>query len=285
MVVAGAALSKGAPSNLPLAADIQALIKAWLVEGTASGGNLVVESAVRLVDEIPLEILLEMLEGISPMSIIDAVLDEITRQVPPNANHMALAADLHSGDVSAALTTNFDSLIEDACARLGMSPVDIAQRVRHLHGRRGDPVHPPFMVRNQELRIHFVPEERTVAKLLDDALRQARAVTFIGYSGRDVDLLPHFARYCSDRWIVTGRHEASNFLKDEGAQFVDLDLSQPDNHLIRLSGHEPATAPLFGSCDLTRLRATLGATGPSARKIAALRIVAVDRWMGLAPSR
>lgn len=115
VIVCGAGLSQAAPSSLP------------------SAYNLALQCEARYLSLIGLQLPIALrgsgdLEGISAHFLaehqfgnpfLDAVVPWSAFTSEPNAGHRAIADFLECRAIEVAITTNFDRLIEDACASIG----------------------------------------------------------------------------------------------------------------------------------------------------------------------
>lgn len=114
----GAGVSHASPSNLPLFRELnEGIIR------SATGDMLDEDDYQILSSSIRPEVMLQILSDMLPQQLMDRLLqtlEVLMTSVDPNPNHMFLAQVL--GEGGCVLTTNYDSLIEKACMRLG-SPI------------------------------------------------------------------------------------------------------------------------------------------------------------------
>src|SRR5277367_213887 len=120
-------------------------------------------------------------------------------QDTPSASHQLLASLVKHGFVRTIVTTNYDTLIEDACALQG-APITVVAHESQLSAAAGDlPVlykihgdfsHPELLVLTQAdlQRWNRLPEARPIVTQLE-ALFDRNALLFLGYSLSDFNIL------------------------------------------------------------------------------------------------
>lgn len=193
----GAGVSIPSPANLPSGEIFSRKIFDLL---TRTGPTFLETEAVRqlrraVTKEIRLEIFLETLASEIPAAIVFSPFKMFRRAVP-NFNHYAVAT-LASGVI---VTTNQDLLIEEAGKRL-RAP----RRVIHLHGRCDD-VSSIVTIISQYLGGLEPHLRRSFKGVLTGA-----KVVVIGYSGRDLDVMPLLVNSVAQRvkWVVHGESSIS----------------------------------------------------------------------------
>ena len=210
----GAGVSAPPPSSLPLAAGLVASLVAPVLEPLALPANLArkVESAlVALRPEVITDVLLEHL-GIDAARPLPRVL-----RGRPNAWHGLLAAALGAG--CCVLTTNFDTLIEQACDALGAryrtvvgtaveGGVAAQSTLFKIHGSiGGDALQSVALAVRQVGHGLSIPQTRLLQTLVEN-----RPLLVLGYSGRDdFDILPallNVQRTAPGLWVVHERGTA-----------------------------------------------------------------------------
>lgn len=210
----GAGVSAPPPSSLPLAAGLVASLIAPVLEPLALSANLArkVESAlVALRPEVITDVLLEHL-GIDAARPLPRVL-----RGHPNAWHGLLAAALGAG--CCVITTNFDTLIEQACDALGAryrtvvgtaveGGVAAQSTLFKIHGSiGGDALQSVALAVRQVGHGLSIPQTRLLQALVEN-----RPLLVLGYSGRDdFDILPallNVQRTAPGLWVVHERGTA-----------------------------------------------------------------------------
>jgi hypothetical protein len=117
----------------------------------------------------------------------------------PSPSHRLLASLVKHGFVRTIVTTNYDTLIEDACALLG-APITVVAHESQLHSAAGDvPVlykihgdfsHPELLVLTPSdlLGWNLRPETRPIVAQLQASFDR-NALLFLGYSLSDFNIL------------------------------------------------------------------------------------------------
>jgi glycosyltransferase involved in cell wall biosynthesis len=118
---------------------------------------------------------------------------------PLSASHQLLASLVKHGFIRTIVTTNYDTLIEDACALIG-APITVVAHESQLHAAgadspvlykiHGDFFHPELLVLTQKDLAEWLsrPEIQQVVDQLK-AIFSRQALLFLGYSLTDFDIL------------------------------------------------------------------------------------------------
>lgn len=229
----GAGISAPAPSRLPLAGGLVAALLDPLVQATALPADLarsVVGSLAELRPEVIVDVLVEHL-GIRAVHPLMTVL-----RGRPNGWHRLLATALAAG--CCVVTTNFDTLIEEACARRGtkmtrfvVGPprgfrLDGGARPRSVlfkvHGTVGDAAARYSLA----LAVRQVGRRMTARRLaLLRLLVADRPLIVLGYSGRDeFDILPallSIRRTAGALWVIHDPRMPPQPLRASGRRRLD----------------------------------------------------------------
>jgi tetratricopeptide (TPR) repeat protein len=210
----GAGISAPPPSSLPLAAGLVASLIAPVLQPLSLPSVLarsVSRTLVQLRPEVITDVLLEHLGVDAARPLLDVLRGR------PNAWHVFLAAALGAG--CCVITTNFDTLIEDACDVIGAprrtfvgTAVDARGPARSIlfkiHGSiAGDSVSSIALAVRQVGLGLTPPQTRLLHSLIEN-----RPLIVLGYSGRDdFDILPallNARRTAPGLWIVHERGAA-----------------------------------------------------------------------------
>ncbi len=206
----GAGISRSAPSNVPLSAEIiEVAVDALARAGRAplgthlSGARL--DQAFRIASMAPMEVFLSALMRAAPDAVGRVFSGFSTATV--NADHLAIAAAQILHPAKLVVTLNFDRLHEKALEALGRTDglslqarSDFRSRrplaadrpvVAHLHGAIEEGrVAPSLVATIRTVGTGLAPER---AALLRDALEQYDIVC-AGYSNHDIDTFPILRR-------------------------------------------------------------------------------------------
>jgi tetratricopeptide (TPR) repeat protein len=212
----GAGISKAPPAQLPLAGE---LVRA-IIETLSQNEYLLSQkkSMLKDLERIRLEVLLQLMyEQIGKASLETL---EVFKDGEPNTNHIFLARLAKHGKISEVLTTNFDSLIEKACAEEKVTYLVKARESQFSHEKFAGlsvwKFHGTIKENNVDARdsiqatINQIwrgfsnqPKKRMV---LRDFLRN-RNFVFMGYSGQDEFTINKVLRTTkSDREIFWIKH-------------------------------------------------------------------------------
>jgi tetratricopeptide (TPR) repeat protein len=207
----GAGISAAPPSSLPLAAGLVGSMIAPVLEPLALSRGLalsITNTLVRLRPEVITDVLLEHLGRGAVRPLLHALRGQ------PNAWHTFLAAALGAG--CSVLTTNFDTLIEQACDASGTHHRTIvgtsatgdepaSATLFKIHGSIGDGVSSVALAVRQVGRGLALGQTTLLRRLA-----AARPLIVLGYSGRDdFDILPallDMQRTAPALWVV---HESA----------------------------------------------------------------------------
>lgn len=178
VILSGSAVSRTAPTSLPMAGEaIEGVIRGLIGLLKQSGVQLddLVSRVLAAAPAIKLELFFSVLSdyfGDEPRELAASIYG----RVETNPNHHALALLAAKGH--SLFTTNFDDNIE-ACLPAGVrSPI-------HLHGTANEPA--SMVITLRQLSDAHRPE----LQLLHEAIAKTRTVVCVGYSGfGDIDIVP-----------------------------------------------------------------------------------------------
>jgi SIR2-like domain len=198
VVFAGSGVSIWSPSGMPSGQEFIASLFDALFDVTfplLPEEKPVIEA---LFSDMPFEHMLDVCPD--PKSAAELII-ELYGKSAPNPIHQALARSLRRREVSAVVTTNYDSSIETALASEVGHPVprvvtehDVFQA---LDGPAYFKIHGSIEPGLETTAIRTLAEECLLPKWkreLLNVLLANRTVVFLGYSGRDFELCPEIAR-------------------------------------------------------------------------------------------
>lgn len=227
VVLAGAGISLSQPSNLPLAVDIMKAVIRGLSASPRVEDCLMkalrpkTEETVLTNNYLRMEYLLEMIYG----SHSPAAIRLLEKADAPNLLHFCLAKMANAGAV--IMTTNFDMLLEKACALLGykyqvlISPEDFESYTQNknadadgicyilkLHGCAGNlaSIQTTLQSIGKELNMWTdqFPKSACFNKLVKD-----RDLIIMGYSASDdFDIVPALQSIASEKSLFWLDHES-----------------------------------------------------------------------------
>lgn len=226
IILCGAGVSKGPPSNLPLWSEI----RSHLIQSLFSGSRITAHYShysKRL--SLPMELVLQIIyEEVSEYVFSLLNLLNITKY---NNNHWIIAQLLAQGCVRQVITTNFDPLIETAlsdtgvkfCRRLGEGRRETGTskvpEVFKIHGT----VEVPESVAALLHQVGSLP--RAKARLLQRAI-ESSFLLVIGYSGNDFDIYPTFfnVRPFAIAWVLKPSERAPHLkrLKEKSGSKIQI---------------------------------------------------------------
>ena len=220
VILAGSAVSRTAPTGMPMAGEaIEGVIRGLVAVLKQSGIELdgLASKILAVAPAIKLELFFSIMSdyfGDAPRELAASIYG----QRKPNPNHRALALLAARGH--SLFTTNFDDNIE-ACLSLGVpSPV-------HLHGTATEPA--SMVITLEQLS----DAERPALLRLRAAIAETRIVVCVGYSGfGDIDIVPvlrEAERDLAPRIIWLDR---PNFKPPVSARTVVHDLSSKDANVL-----------------------------------------------------
>lgn len=235
VILAGSAVSRTAPTGMPMAGEaIEGVIRGLVALLKQSGVKLDGRASEILaaIPAIKLELFFSVLSdyfGDDPRELAASIYG----QREPNPNHRALASLAAKGH--SLFTTNFDDNIE-ACLAPGV-PAPI-----HLHGTAKEPASMAITLRQ------LSDIQRPELRQLREAIAETRIVVCVGYSGfGDVDIvsvLREAERDSAPRIIWLDR---PNFKPPVGARTYEHDLSSTDaNLLLKWASCTDAIRPSIG---------------------------------------
>ncbi len=221
--LAGAGISVDSPSNLPLAADIVHQVIASLQLETGIEQKMRDDFARRA---LRFEQFLELIWRFYDPHL--HVLDHLAACSSPNMSHHFLARALERGH--AVFTTNFDRLIELACAQRGLSVRSVCDSMQR-RTQKNETELKVWKLHGSLLNEQGKDTRETVAAMLsrvgqkgeafgaDPHFRTAfqqdvaqRDLVVLGYSGRDdYDVVPMISEARSDRRIIWVWHHPDVF--------------------------------------------------------------------------
>jgi tetratricopeptide (TPR) repeat protein len=218
----GAGASVPPPSCLPTASDLKTRILTCLSLKASHGLN---KKDYKLLDDFPLEFLLQILKDISGESAVVSALEPLKVEFP-NLIHYGVAQLVKIGKCDIVITVNFDILFEKALDSLQCKyktySTELAPSLKSSHRKdflrlykfHGSLDKPSTLFATLDRVGEPLSESRRL--ILLEVLKK-RQVIFIGYRGADPDISPHLID-----WLIS---TPDNFswcsLNKEG---VDLEL-------------------------------------------------------------
>ncbi len=250
----GAGISAEYPSSLPLAAELRQYLRQMLLEQTKMD---LPSSARDELEGLGLEVLLDhycRILGENALEFYDLLKAGTYSRFSPNFRHYSAALLAKHDCCRDFLTVNFDTGIEQACSRLGVSisvpetmgenervfyenlSSDISQsghRLFKLHGtldENDDLQNVKLLATVERVGIGLpLYKRKTLQKIVS-----ARDVFFTGYNGEstDIDVFPVIARTDSDRTIFWHVHGNSPEKLDSLSRDVKQLLTQRRGYVI-----------------------------------------------------
>ena len=270
---AGASFAAGVPTVHPL--------RARILHGLGLDGE-----DVALLEEqaIPFEGLFEALLSVSDCT----ALLQVFRGTQPALAHLLLARLAEYGLVRTVVTTNFDTLVEDAFANRGvqfdlystdeaLASIDWSNdriRVVKLHGSIDVPDELAITIRRVAAKHHAERRGEVIRQLLDS--EPDGGVVILGYSCSDhFDVSPAAQRFSRvDRAVWYVAHDAT---ASQSVAVAPLPETHPDNPF---SGYDARSATCVADALLRAMwRSFLGESPPTVAQPTAEWQESVDSWI------